>query len=92
MSVQEMKEKLIEEIQAAEDVGTLQEMFDILQHRQRLLEEEHAGRVHVLSNGQRAAIQHGVDDIAQGRIVSDDEAEADLDSWFEDEEKKWREK
>ena len=42
--------------------------------------------VYKLSDAQRASVQRGLDDVKAGRVISDEEAEKELDKWLEEEE------
>jgi hypothetical protein len=92
MSVKEMKESLLKRIQESDDELIIQEVYDLLLYRDRLEEEERSGQVFKLSDAQRTAIRKGQEQIARGEYLTDEEAEADLDIFFRDEEIKWGEK
>jgi hypothetical protein len=76
MSKTEMKKELISRIEAMENEGVLEEVYRIL--------GINTGNVDtvVLSGYQQSAIDAGLKDIEQGNILTDDEANRDIEEWL----------
>lgn len=70
------KEQLHFRIEAIEDEKLLQKILD-------MVNEE--APVYNLSEAQRTAIQRGLDDVKAGRVISNEQAEKELDEWLEEE-------
>ncbi len=88
MSVKEIKEVLHKEIDAADDVLMLQEVYELLRSRPTDHPDE-AVSIDNLSPGQRAAVLQGLEDIKRGNVFTQEEVDRELDEWFEEEDKKW---
>ncbi len=70
------KEQLHFRIEAIEDEKLLQKILD-------MVNEE--APVYKVSDAQRVAIQRGLDDVKAGRVISNEQAEKELDEWLEEE-------
>ncbi len=68
------KEQLHFRIEAIEDEKLLQKILD-------MVNEE--APVYKVSDAQRVAIQRGLDDVKAGRVISNEQAEKEMDEWLE---------
>ena len=76
MSTLELKQKIIEKIESIEDDNLLAEIY-------RTLEISQADSdVFVLTPAMRIALDEGLEDVKHGRVISNDEANKDIDEWL----------
>ena len=71
------KESLQEKIKHIDDEKLLEKILNMVNEEMP---------VYKLSDAQRASVQRGLDDVKAGRVISDEEAEKELDKWLEEEE------
>jgi len=83
MSVQELKEILIEQIKHEEDEHVLLEAIRILNHEMILKEPD----VIYLSEKQKEGLDEALEDVKAGRTFSHDEIEREFDDFFD--KKEW---
>jgi predicted transcriptional regulator len=76
MITEEMKKQLIDKINSTTDENTLEEIYRILE----------AGDIEVdmviLSEDQKTLIDQGLKDIEEGRVLSNEEANRQIDEWL----------
>ena len=76
MSTLELKQKIIQRIEAIEDDSLLAEIY-------RTLEISQADSdAFVLTPAMRSALDGGLEDVKNGRVVSNDEANKEIDEWL----------
>ena len=76
MSSLELKQKIIEKIESIEDDNLLAEIY-------RTLEISQADNdVFVLTPPMRIALDEGLEDVKHGRVISNDEANKEIDEWL----------
>ena len=76
MSASELKSKIISKISAIEDVEILQEIF-------RLIDlESGINSVYRLSDDERKAVESGLRDINEGKVVSSQVADSMIKEWL----------
>ena len=76
MSSQEMKNKLIDKIQLTDDDNILEEVYRILD-----VSTQEVDRI-ILSDDQKAQINKGMLDIEEGRFLTNDEANREIEEWL----------
>ena len=76
MLSEEMKQKLINKIQATEDANILEEVYRILE-----LSTQEVDRI-VLSDEQKIKIDQGIKDIEEGRYLTHEEADLEINKWL----------
>lgn len=76
MLPEEMKQKLINKIQATEDVNILEEVYRILE-----LSTQEVDRI-VLSDEQKIRIDQGIKDIEEGHYLTHEEADLEINKWL----------
>ena len=76
MSSAELKKRLIDKIQKTDNQNLLEEAFRLLQ-----LESEDI-EVYKLSDEQKSAVNEAREQIKRGEILTDDEANKDVDEWL----------
>ena len=72
----ELKKQLIEKIESTDDNAILEEVYRILD-----IGEDNFDIYH-LSSEQRLAIDAGLEDIKNGRVISHDEAKKEIEEWL----------
>jgi hypothetical protein len=72
----ELKKQLIEKIESTDDNAILEEVYRILD-----IGEDNFG-IYQLSSEQRLAVDAGLEDIKNGRVISHDEAKKEIEEWF----------
>jgi hypothetical protein len=77
MSTAEMKQHVIQRIQSLENDNVLQEI-------ESLLSFYDDGEIFVLSEQQKASIDQGLKDIAEGRFITDEEANKEIEEWLKE--------
>lgn len=75
MSTIEIKERLIKKIKTTKDKSLLNYALEVLSQQERVPPFK-------LSAGQKKSIQRGLDDVKAGRVVSDEDFQKELDTWF----------
>ena len=76
MSTLELKRQLIDKIESIEDDNILAEIY-------RLLEISQAdSEVFELTPAMRLALDEGLDDVEHGRIISNEQANKEIDEWL----------
>ena len=76
MSTLELKQKIIEKIESIEDDNLLAEIY-------RTLEISQADSdAFVLTPAMRIALDEGFEDVKHGRVISNDEANKEIDEWL----------
>ena len=76
MSTTELRKRLIEKIQDTSDENILAEVYRILEVSYQ--DEE----IIVLTDAQKAKIDNGFKDIAEGRYLTNDQANKEIDEWL----------
>ena len=76
MSSQELKKKLIEKIQSTDNDSILEEVYRILE-----VSTEDVDMI-MLSEDQKARIDKGIRDIEEGRYLTNNEANREIDEWL----------
>jgi hypothetical protein len=77
MSTVELRKRLIEQIQKTENDQLLEEVYRLLD-----MEVEET-EVYVLSNAQKDAIEESRQEIRQGKYLTDDQSNKEIDEWLE---------
>ncbi len=72
----ELKKQLIEKIESTNDDSILEEVYRILDIGEDNFE------VYCLSNEQKIAINQGLDDLKNGRVISHDDSKIEIEEWF----------
>jgi len=76
MSTLELKQKIIEKIESIEDDNLLAEIY-------RTLEISQAdSNIFMLTSAMRFALDEGLEDVKHGRVISNDEANKEIDEWL----------
>ena len=78
MSIDELKDMIIEKVNEIEDENLLK---DIL----RLIGFESESDIYILNEEEIAMIQKAQADIDAGNLLSEEEAEAEIEAWFKKE-------
>ena len=76
MSTAEMKQHVIEKIQLLEDDNVLRKIEDLLSF--------YDDEIFILSEQQKASIDEGLKDIAEGRFITDEEANKEIEEWLKE--------
>ena len=76
MASQEMKNKLIDKIQSTEDANILEEVYRILE-----VSTQEVDKI-ILSDDQKAQIDKGMLEIEEGRFLTNDEANREIEEWL----------
>ena len=76
MSSKEMKKKLIDKIQSTDDDKILEEVYRILEVSTQEVE------IIMLSDHQKNQIEKGLRDVEEGRLLTNDEANIEIDEWL----------
>ena len=76
MLTKEMKQELIDKINATKDERILEEVYRILEIGTQEIE------MIVLSNEQKDSIDKGIKDIEEGNYLSNEEANREIDEWL----------
>ena len=76
MSSQEMKNKLIDKIQLTDDDNILEEVYRILDVSTQEVD------MFILSDDQTASIDEGLRDYEEGRFLTNDEANREIEEWL----------
>lgn len=76
MSSKEMKKQLIDKIQSTEDDKILEEVYRILQVSTQEVD------MIVLSDTQKTQIDKGIRDIEEGRYLTHEEANTEIEEWL----------
>lgn len=76
MSITELRKQLIEKIQSASNKSILEEILRMLE-----LNGKEEDRV-VLSAEQKAKIDRGLKDIEEGRYLTNDQANKEIEKWL----------
>lgn len=76
MSAIELRKKIIEKLSSIEDELILKEIYDIIRV------ESEVGSIYKLSSEEKAAIDEGLKDIADDKIVSSERANALMKGWL----------
>lgn len=76
MSLIELKKEIIDKVSAIEDEAILQEIFDLLRI------ESEIESVNKLTDQEKLAIEAGLKDIEEGRIVSSEKANELIRGWL----------
>ena len=77
MSTVELRKRLIEQIEKTEDDYLLEEVYRLLN-----IEFEETG-VYILSDAQRRAIDQARQEIKDGKYLTNDQANKEIDEWLE---------
>jgi predicted transcriptional regulator len=75
MTVIELKEKLIAKIKETNDEQLLEHISDIIEY-------EHNGEIHVMSEGEIEAVREGLEQIKNGQCISNEEANRQVEEWL----------
>ena len=76
MSTTELKRKLIAKISESNDPNLLKEVFRLLEIESEDIE------IHKLSVDQRKRIDKAREEIKDGKFISNDEADTEIDEWL----------
>lgn len=76
MLTQELKKQLIDKIQSTDDNNILEDVYRILEVGTLDIETV------ILSNSQKENIDKGLDDIENGRYLTDEEADKEINEWL----------
>ncbi len=76
MSSQEMKNKLFDKIQLTDDDNILEEVYRILDVSTQEVD------MFILSDDQTASIDEGLRDYEEGRFLTNDEANREIEEWL----------
>ena len=76
MLTKEMKKQLIDKIQSTEDANILEEVYRILEVSTQEVD------MIVLSDDQKTKIDRGIKDIEEGRYLTHDEANREINEWL----------
>lgn len=76
MSSQEMKKQLIDKIQLTDDDNILEEVYRILDVSTQEVD------MFILSDDQTASIDEGLRDYEEGRFLTNDEANREIEEWL----------
>lgn len=71
-----MKQQLINKIQSTDDANILEEVYRILE-----VSTQEVDKI-VLSNDQKTKIDSGIKDIEEGRYLTHDEANREINAWL----------
>ncbi|MEO6719923.1 MAG: hypothetical protein ABIN67_06130 [Ferruginibacter sp.] len=76
MSSKEMKKQLIDKIQSTNDDKILEEVYRILEVSTQEVD------MIMLSDDQKAQIDKGISDIEEGRYLTNEEANREIEEWL----------
>ena len=76
MLTKEMKQQLIDKIQSTDDANILEEVYRILEVSTQEVD------MIVLSDDQKTKIDRGIKDIEEGRYLTHDEANLEINEWL----------
>ena len=76
MLTKEMKKQLIDKIQSTNDANILEEVYRILEVSTQEVD------MIVLSDDQKKKIDRGIKDIEEGRYLTHDEANREINEWL----------
>ena len=76
MLTKEMKKQLIDKIQSTDDANILEEVYRILEVSTQEVD------MIVLSDDQKTKIDRGIKDIEEGRYLTHDEANREINEWL----------
>ena len=76
MLTKEMKKQLIDKIQSTEDANILEEVYRILEVSTQEVD------MIVLTDDQKAKIDQGIKDIEEGRYLTHEEANREINKWL----------
>jgi hypothetical protein len=76
MLTQQMKKELIDKINSTEDENILEEVYRILEMGTKEAE------MIVLSEEQKNAIDRGIEDFEEGKYLSNEDANHEIDQWL----------
>jgi predicted transcriptional regulator len=76
MSTTELRKRLVERIQSTSDETVLEEIYRILE-----VSSEEENPI-VLSGEQKAKIEEGLKDIEEGRYLTNDQANKEIEEWL----------
>ena len=76
MLTKEMKKQLIDKIQSTDDANILEEVYRILEVSTQEVD------MIVLSDDQKTKIDSGIKDIEEGRYLTHDEANREINEWL----------
>lgn len=76
MLSKEMKKQLIDKIQSTDDNNILEEVYRILEVSTQEVD------MIMLTNDQKTQIDKGIRDIEEGRFLTTDEANREIDEWL----------
>jgi len=76
MLTKEMKQELIDKINSTQDENMLEEVYRILE-----IGSEEVDMI-VLSDEQKESIDQGIKDIEEGKYLTSDEANSEIEKWL----------
>ena len=76
MSTPELKKRLIDKIRRTKDPAILEEAYRLLE-----IETEDLG-IYNLTDDQKSAIEEAQKQIKEGKFLTDDQADKDIDEWL----------
>jgi len=76
MSTAELKRQLIDKIESIEDDNILAEIYRVLEISQA------DSDVFELTSIMRSALNEGLEDVKNGRVISNDQANKEIDEWL----------
>lgn len=77
MTTVEIKKKLIKRINDSENELLLEEIY-------RLMEGDDTDEIMYLSDAQKASVREGQEDYRQGRVVSQEDLDREIDEWLKE--------
>ncbi|NHB69901.1 hypothetical protein [Perlabentimonas gracilis] len=77
MTTVEIKKKLIKRINDSENELLLEEIF-------RLMEGDDPDGIMYLSDDQKASVREGQEDYRQGRVISQEDLDREVDEWLKE--------
>lgn len=78
MLTEEMKQELINRINTTKDENILEEVYRMLELGNQETD------IIILSDEQKESINKGIKDIEEGRYISNDEANSEIDEWLKE--------
>lgn len=72
----EMKKQLIEKIESTENMTLLEEVYRLLDM------DEDNFEIYQLSDEQKIAIDQGLEDVKNERVISHEDAKKEVEEWF----------